>query len=229
MRPAIKSYRLAAVAGALVIVLSIAMSFFYAPSLDSTPAPFSSPILALEFSNSLAEAQALFAGRDDIVRKFHIGHYLDMGFLLAYSALLYFANIGAWQRKKRGIFLLGSGCAIVAGCADFAENLQLMQLSHALLEGTAPPDFHVLRLLVTIKFSAICLAMLCLVPALWREHLLGKVFTIATVLLSGATVMTVIGKHSASSAMMLMTVIAWGALWIGLLIALRRSRHQPAA
>jgi hypothetical protein len=229
MPSAITSLRFAAAAGALVIVLSIVMSFFYVPSLDGTPAHFNSPILALEFSNSLADAQALFDGREDIVRKFHIGHYLDMAFLLAYSAFLCFANIGAWQRKKCSISLLGSGCAIVAGCADLAENLQLMQLGHALLEGSAAPDFHVLRLFVTVKFSAICLAMLCLVPALWREHTIGKVFTVATVGLASATVLTLAGRHSASSAMMLLTIIAWGALWIWLLMALKHPQHQPAA
>lgn len=213
----------------MVIALAIAMSFFYVPSLEGTPEVFSSPILALEFSNSLPEAQALFGGRDDIVRKFHIGHYLDMAFLLAYSAFLYFANFGAWQRKKSSIFLVGSGCAIVAGCADFTENLQLMQLSHALLEGSAAPDFHLLRLCVTVKFTAICLAMLCLVPALWQQNILGKVFTIATVSLAVATVLTLAGRHSASSAMMLLTVIGWGSLWIYLLLALRHTRRQPAA
>ena len=229
MSPAMKNFSLSATAGAAVIALAITMSFFYLPSLEGTPAPFSSPILALEFSSSVAEAQALFGEREDIVRKFHIGHYLDMAFLLAYTAFLCFANVGAWQQNRRNIFLFGSGFALVAGAADFAENLLLMQLNHSLLAGTAAPDFQLLRLCVTLKFSAICLAMLCLAPALWRQRMSGKVFTIATVLMAGATALTLAGSYGSSSAMMLLTVIAWGALLLWLLVVLKHSQKQPVA
>jgi hypothetical protein len=203
------------------------------------PAGISSPILALEFASSLTEVRTLFGGDSELIRRVHIGHYLDMAFLCAYGAFLSLANIGAWQQRGRFINIIGAIAAVIASLADFAENILLMQLTGALLSVAVAPNFILLQFFVTFKFLAIAFSMACLVPALWQQAIVekkvekkvekrggekvgkiaGKVFGVATVLAFITTLLTVIGYHGASTTMMMATVVAWLALWIYLLQA----------
>ena len=236
-------FRMAGIAGALVVALALVMSFFYPQSLPNLPAGFSSPILALEFAGSLTEVRTLFGDDSELIRRFHIGHYLDMAFLCAYGAFLSLANIGAWQQRGRFISIIGAIAAVIASLADFAENILLMQLTSALLSVAAAPNFVLLKFFVSFKFLAIAFSMACLVPALWPQAIVektaektarktvgitlgekvgntvGTIYGVATVLAFIATLLTVIGYYGVSTAMSIATVVAWLALWVYLLLS----------
>ncbi len=211
-----KSFRNAVIAGGFVILLGVIMTFFYVSSVEGIPQGFQSPILALEFISSQSAAETFFNGNTDLIGKFHIGHYLDMAFLLAYGLLLGFANLGAWQLRDRSLNLMGILAAISAGTADLLENLLLIQLTGTLLYQEPAPNFILLRFFVSIKFVAIAISMLCLVPLLWQQRALGKIYGIATALVVVSTALTLSGYYPASTAMMLVTAIAWLALCLWL-------------
>jgi hypothetical protein len=135
------------------------------------PAVFTSPILALEFASSLTEVRPLFGDASELIRRVHIGHYIDMVFLCAYGAFLSLANIGAWAQWGR--FINGAIAAVIASLADFAENILLMQLTGALLSVAAAPNFILLQFFVSFKFLAIAFSMTCLVPVLWQQTVGG--------------------------------------------------------
>jgi hypothetical protein len=146
-----------------------------------------------------------------------------MLFLVAYGAMLFFANHGAWLWHKRRIYLVGAALALIAGLADFGENLLLMQLNDALRVGGDAPDFSQLRVLVSGKFIAITLATVCLLPALWPRGILGKCYAAAAVVTVPTTVLTIAGWFDFASAMMLATAVAWLSLWVFMLMAVRKS------
>ena len=231
MENEISIFRMAGIAGALVGALALVMSFFYPLSLPNLPVGFSSPILALEFAGSLTEVRTQFGDDSELIRRFHIGHYLDMAFLCAYGAFLSLANIGAWQQRGRFISIIGAIAAVIASLADFAENILLMQLTSALLSVAAAPNFVLLKFFVSFKFLAIAFSMACLVPALWPQahveirvgekvgKIAGKVFGVATVLAFITTLLTVVGYYGASTTMVMATAVAWLALWVYLLLS----------
>jgi hypothetical protein len=213
----------------LSIALALLLNRFYLPFLDTTPQPFTSSILALEFAGSLADVRALFVGHDDAIDSFHRGHFVDMLFLVAYGAMLFFANHGAWLWHKRRIYLVGAALALLAGLADCSENLLLMQLQDALQAGGNAPDFSQLRLFVAGKFIAIALAMVCLLPALWPRGVVGKCYAAAVAVAVPATLLTVSGWFNFASAMLLATAVAWLSLWVFMLVITRKMRTHVKA
>lgn len=217
MISATKGFRITAAAGFTVILLAIILSFFYPANVDNTPQGFSAPIIALEFSTSLSDASQLFADDTRLINRFHTGHQLDMLFLVSYGAFLAFANLSSWYTQRRAISLIGIIAAGIAASADVAENLQLMQLTGALLGTGSAPDFWLLRLFTSTKFLMICASMLCLIPLLWERGLLGRLYTACTLLLTPATLLTLTGYYEFSSAMALLTVIAWVCILIWVL------------
>lgn len=209
----------------MVILLAVIMSYFYPAHAGAMKAGFSHPIIALEFASSFSDANLLFADDTALIQRFQIGHQLDMLFLVAYGAFLACANLGAWYCKKGGLSLIGIIAAGVAASSDCAENLQLMQLTEALLGQGGAPDFWLLRLFVSTKFLMISISMLCLVPLMWNRGWLGGIFASATVLLAPATLLTLSGYFIFSSAMTSLTVLAWICL---LLWALKMRNGLPS-
>jgi hypothetical protein len=207
-------FLVATIAGGALLLLSIAMTRAYPSTVPNLPPEFTSAVLALEFSGSLAEVDALFDGDRGTIMQFHRGHYVDMVYLGVYTVFLAGANLAYWRLQGRLSGLLGMLAAVGAGIADCAENLLLMQVTDALLHQAAAPSFLLLRVLVSSKFVLIGIAMLSLVPSLWRQHSLGKIYSLATAAMIAATTLTLAGYYVASSAMMLATAVAWLALWL---------------
>ena len=170
---------------------------------------FSLSIIALEFTPSLSEASALFNGDNTLIHTYQFGHTLDMAYLVAYGLFLAFANLSGWYLQRRALSLIGIIAAGIASSADFAENLQLMQLTQALLGSGSAPDFWLLRLFVSTKFLMICVSMLCLLPMMWQQAWLGKTFCLATLLLAPSTILTLTGQFQFSNAMSGLILLAW--------------------
>jgi hypothetical protein len=221
MDSATKGFRYASAAGFVVILISVVISFFYQPSVPNLPPEFDTPILALEFASSLSDASHLFGDDAKLIRKFQVGHQLDMVFLIAYGAFLWFANLAAWRVQRKTLSLIGMICAIIAASADAAENTQLMQLTDTLLGTSSAPDFWLLRLFASTKFLFISASMLCLIPMLWQQGFIGRLYSGASLLLPAATVLTVSGQFQFATPMIIITVLAWSCL----LVCLLQSRH----
>lgn len=204
-----KGLRAAAGCGFLVVLLALALTFFYPPSLNTLPAGFFTPILALEFTTSLKEARDLFAGDQALIAQMQQGHWLDMLFLLAYGAFLILSNAVLWQYHRHWSALVGMVAAAVAALADMLENTRLLQLGEALLKGEPAPDFVLLRLYVGIKFLAISIAMLCLGRTLVRYDMLGKLFAVISLALVPVTMLALEGNPPLIEAMGLMTAAGW--------------------
>ena len=218
-------FRAAALAGIAVITLTVVMAFFYPTHLDTMPAGYSTPILAIEMVPSLAAAQTLFAGNEALVHQVQWGHYLDMLFLLAYGALLLLSHWGFWLLQRRWLNVLGIAVILIAISADASENLNLMQLGDALLGQSAPPDFWLLRGFVCTKFLGIGISMLCLCPGLWYQGKLGKAFTLCTLLLAPVTLGAVLDIPVLVEAMGKLIALAWLLLFLWLI----RARYGVAA
>ena len=223
----IKGLRTAAACGGLVVLIAIALAFFYPASLDSLPTGFRTPILAIEFTMSLADARAIMGADQALVEQVQIGHWVDMVFLLAYSAFLALPNGVMWLRYRHWSSLAGMIAACVAAVADAAENGKLLQLGNALLGDAPPPDFALLRLFVGIKFLAISIAMLCLGRTLFRFDTLGKVFAVISLVLVPVTMLGLEGNPAMIEAMGLLTALGWLVLLVWLLRA-RNGLPEPS-
>lgn len=171
-------------------------------------------VLALEFSTTLSAAASLFNGDEALIHTYETAHTLDMLYLVAYGAFLGMANLGAWYLQRRALNLIGIIAAGVAASADFAENLQLMQLTQALLGSGSPPDFWLLRLFVSTKFLMVCVSLLCLLPMMWPQGWLGKSFSVATLLLAPSTLLTLLGYYHFSIPMIAFIMVAWISLQV---------------
>lgn len=198
-----------AAVGLIAMALGILITFYYPPLPGTVDAGFSLSIIALEFTPSLSEASALFNGDNTLIHTYQTGHSLDMAYLITYGLFLAFANLSAWYLQRRALSLIGIIAAGIASSADFAENLQLMQLTQALLGSGSAPDFWLLRLFVSTKFLMICVSMLCLLPMMWQRAWLGKTFCLATLLLAPSTLLTLTGNFQFSNAMSGFILLAW--------------------
>lgn len=212
-----KGLRAAAGCGLLTLLISIGLTFFYPLALDTLPAGFFTPILALEFATSLNDARDIFAGDQALVAQMQRGHWLDMLFLLAYGTFLVLPNAVLWQRQRHWSSLAGMVAAAVAALADILENTKLLQLGDALLQGEPAPDFVLLRLYVGIKFLAISITMLCLGRSLFRYDTLGKLFAALSLVLVPVTMLALDGNPVMIEAMGLITAAGWLILLVWLL------------
>ncbi|TNC88335.1 MAG: hypothetical protein CSH49_11975 [Alcanivorax sp.] len=206
---ATNGFRLTGATGLAVILLGIVISFFYPSLPGQLPEGFSLSIIALEFSSTLANASSLFEGNLALVHRYQTGHSIDMLYLITYGAFLGFANLSGWYTQRRALSLIGIISAGIAASADFAENLQLMQLTQALLGNGSAPDFWLLRLFVSTKFLMISVSLLCLVPLLWNRGWLGRIFCTSTLLLAPCTLLTLLGNFEFSSPMTGLIMLAW--------------------
>lgn len=205
----IKGFRYAGNAGILLLLFIVVLSFYYLPELKQIPSGFHIPILALEFSTSLPEATQLFNHDRALIETYHVGHKLNMLVLLLYATLLICSHIGANHVRRNAIALFGIITALLGASADYAENKLLMQLTEALLDRGAAPDFWLLRLFVSIKFTCLTLSMICLMPFLWRQGRIGKLFCLATLPLPFFTLLTLIGYYSFSTALAANFFFSW--------------------
>ncbi|RLU00257.1 hypothetical protein [Ketobacter sp.] len=225
MLSANQGFRITAAVGLLVLALGILVSFYYPPLPGAADAGFSLSIIALEFTTSLASSTALFNGNSTLIYTYQTGHLLDMFYLAAYGAFLGLANLSAWYCQRRALSLIGIIAAGIAASADFAENLQLMQLTQGLLGNGSAPDFWLLRLFVTTKFLMITVSLLCLLPLMWHRGRLGKAFCLSTLLLVPSTLLTLLGYFAFSSAMCGLIMVAW----LCLLIWMVRQRNSATS
>lgn len=219
------TFRAAALASPVMIALVVAMSFFYPSTLPSLPPGFFTPVLAMEFVTSQADAQAIFAGDLELVQRTQTGHLIDMAFALAYGAFLALANLGCWYWQRRLVNLAGVLLAVLAAAADCIENLQLLRVGDVLLGQAAAPDFGLLRICVSIKFASIALSMLCLVPPLWPHGWPGKGFALVSILLVPVALTALALANRPDTHPLLEAVaILMGPGWILLLVWLIRIR-----
>ncbi len=209
--------RAAAACGVLVLLIAIGLTRFYPLQLDTLPAGFVTPILALEFTTSLADARAIVGDNRDLIEQIQRGHWLDMVFLLAYTAFLALANGVLWYRLRHWGAAAGVIAICLGGLADALENSQLLQLGNALLGEAPPPDFAQLRLFVGIKFLAISIAMLCLSRNLFRFGVLGKCFGGVSLVLVPVTVLALDGNPRLIETMGLLNAVGWLILFVWLL------------
>ncbi|HVK99563.1 MAG TPA: hypothetical protein VM553_07125 [Dongiaceae bacterium] len=217
MESDIRIFRAATAAGVLVLIVGVALLFIYPPYLETLPPGFSTPILALEFVTSLVDAQALVGNDPEVVAQMQTGHWVDMGFLCVYGALLALTNLGFWKRLRRPLSLVGVFAALIASSADLAENINLLQLGEALQGLSAPPDFWLLRLYVATKFLGISAALLCLALPLWQQGRIGKAFALVSFLLVPMTVVGLSGPPVLAEAMGSLIALDWILLLVWLL------------
>lgn len=223
---AAREFHAAMVAGAVVVLLAIALAFFYPPTLATLPQGFHTPILAIEFVASLAEAEAIFAGDADLVQQVQTGHRIDMAFLLAYGAFLLLLNLGFWRWQRRPLNLAGALAAVIAAVADSVENLHLLQLGEALRGNSAPPDFAWLRVLVASKFIGIAVSLLCLGHAMWHQGRLGKLFACISIVLAPISLGAITGNGLMMEACGLLLVAGWVCL-LAWLVRMRKLLVAP--
>lgn len=171
------SAMIALATGLLMLAISVAMLIIQPRALPSMPEGFLTPVLALEFVADFASAKHLLGQDQVLLQAFTSMTHWDMVFLLSYGAFLVSCVCVIFAKGVlRNIAL---AFAIIAPLADLLENLQLLQVLHALdpengFHGESPIDFFYLRLAVVIKFGAIALVHVRLLRPLLEHSPLGK-------------------------------------------------------
>ncbi len=226
MNPTTLWLRAAVASGGLVAALAIVLTFFYPVAQDGLPGGFNTPILALEFATSMADARAVFGDDRALMQQMQTGHRLDILFALFYGSFLTLANFAVWRGYRHWTSLVGMAAAVVAAIADATENGQLLKMGAALLEQGPEPDFTLLRRCVETKFLAIGIAMLLLGRGAFSTGVTGKLFAVISLALLPVTFLGLGGNPTMIEAMTAMTGLGWMVLLAWLLV---RRKGLPAA
>jgi hypothetical protein len=191
------------IAASLVLFIAVMMAIKTTVRPAQLPEGFVTPILALEFSGGPAAAQALLdssAVRDAFKRQVQ----MDYSFLLAYGIFLTSAAaalLPAGALRTRAIVL-----AIIAAIADAVENQFLTTL---LTEGVDQIQYQHLRFAVVMKFGAIAMVAITLMPVVRERGLPGRMTAFSAMALAIFTAGTFIAPPYVAEAMLVAISLHW--------------------
>jgi hypothetical protein len=119
------------IAGLLTLVLGIIVLAVYPSGGGDYAAGYGSPIIALEFAQTAAQAQAVIDWGSDAASAYKAamfrGTLLDMVFLIIYGLFLASFFQAAHKQTGLSIYRVMIGIAVIAACADMVENFFLFE------------------------------------------------------------------------------------------------------
>lgn len=166
-----RAFRGARIIGALLLLCAIAMMAMFPAEAGPLPRGFGSPVLAFELAASREEVEALFAQagsheREQLRRAMDRGNQLDFAFMVLYSALLAAVALGL-ARAGSPRLRMSALLAPLATAADALENVQLLAITRA-LGADYSEALSRLQVWTRVKWGCLALALVWLVPALYR-------------------------------------------------------------
>ena len=135
--PAQRIFLVSAVAGLAILALT-AISMMQPPTRACGGLPENyAPIIAFELARSAADLQAIFgatpsACRSEIIVRLDAVNWIDVLAFIPLYGVFMCAYFFGMRRRRSDAARIGAGFTVLAVCADYLENLCLMQLTPAL-------------------------------------------------------------------------------------------------
>jgi hypothetical protein len=221
------------VIGVLAILLAIALQALFPRAMGPLPPGLYTPVLALEIARSPAEIETMFghAGSDQRaqwVGEVDRGNQVDFAFIVVYVAFL-IACARAFERARESRMRLAIGLALLAGCADAAENVCLLSITSRLGSDYSEP-LSALIVATWVKWLALaaCLALFSPAPlarADWPAKVSGAVRAAALPIAIAAAVL----RGTFAEAMLGVITLAIVTLWYEALLRSNRAAKRAAA
>ena len=154
--------------GLTVLFISVILLVINPSSATGLKSGFATPIIALEFAETEAEAEALFpsgdvVARDMLASQFLLGNKIDYVFMVAYGAFLFFFSQYLARSSDNRLYLGASALAVLAPLADMVENLQIAKILKSVAGENEPLLQSTINLMHTatwIKWLALALVFL---------------------------------------------------------------------
>lgn len=191
-----------------IVAISLLMLLWLFPSeVAWLPDGFTSPVVALEFAETPEEVRKIFGSdtedRTKWLKDMRRGHLADSFYLMCYSLFLGLWGWIAARRSGKLWFYIIPLLALIAGASDAAENLQMVSLTHLLDQGNMSLELRYLYVFTWLKWGSLALGLSALSLYLFPQHVLGKVYCLASVVTLILTLLAFVERSAANSLMAL--------------------------
>ena len=152
-------WKLCLTLGLIVVGLSIVI-FPAFPTTMANPDIGQTPVYAFEFASSRSDLIDIFGEPDDPLRaeriaKMDRGNTIDFAYMLAYSLFIGSFFFARFRESNQTTWLCLAAIALLAGLADFIENLILLEITSDL---ETAQGLDLLWLPVHLKFTCLYVA-----------------------------------------------------------------------
>ncbi len=177
-----RPFILSAIIGIPLIIIGLLITLIGPPPGDLAGG-FITPVVAFEFATEVEQVNQIFAGpnspaRADIVRTMTNSTRLDFLFLLLYGAFLVTFSITCASLTGRKIYYFVALLAVIAPLFDLLENLTMLSIIDQLDAGSFLSELHRLQLYTWLKWGALTLSFVLLVPFFWQSGKFGQFLSI---------------------------------------------------
>ncbi len=153
------------------------------PAPAKLPRGFITPVVAFEFVTEIEHVNQIFAGPNsaaqaDLVRTMTNSTHLDFLFLILYGAFLFAFSITCVSLTGKKFYYFVTLLAVVAPLFDLLENLQMLSIIDQLDAGSFITELQRLQLFTWLKWSALAVSFVLLLPFFWSAGKFGQFLSI---------------------------------------------------
>jgi hypothetical protein len=168
--------------GIILIAFGLILPGFF-PKEAKMPKGFNSPIIYFEFIKTPDEVKDFFGVSDsgefdrELAVKMDLGNKIDFGFMLVYSAFLFFLFLKLAKISNKKWLRLGMFLAVIALLGDFFENIQLLSITSNLKSGEYITQLSLLKIFTWIKWNSLVINFLLFVPFFFIQKSISHIIT----------------------------------------------------
>jgi len=164
-----RPFLLSGVIGIALIVIGVIITVIGPGRSDELADGFFSPVIAFEFATEAEDVIQVFGEansptREEIVHTITNSTRLDFLFLILYGSFLFTFSITCASLTGNRVYYLPALLSVVAPIFDVLENLQLLSIMGQLGGGDFVSELSYLRFYTWVKWGALALIFLLLIP-----------------------------------------------------------------
>ena len=182
-----RPFLLSGVIGIALIVIGVMITVIGPGRSNELADGFFSPVIAFEFATEAEDIIQVFGeenspAREEIVRTMTNSTRLDFLFLILYGAFLFTFSITCASLTGNRVNYLPALLSIVAPIFDVLENLQLLSIMRQLGDGVFVFELHYLSFYTWMKWGALALIFLLLIPFFRKAGTFGRFLSMVAVM-----------------------------------------------
>ncbi|MDX1415019.1 MAG: hypothetical protein R3293_12560 [Candidatus Promineifilaceae bacterium] len=174
-----RPFRTSALIGIGVILISLVLMVTGPQETGPLAEGFFTPVIAFEFAANIQDVNLIFRNEsnqliESAVSAMTFGVRLDFLFMLLYGAFLVTFAITCALLAGDRLFYAAALAAVLAPIFDLLENLQLLSIMQQLGNGIFLSQLRNLHLFTWLKWGALILVFLLLIPFFQKAGSLGR-------------------------------------------------------
>lgn len=178
-----RPFLLSGIIGIGVIILSLVLVKTEPRHTGDLAEGFFTPIVAFEFAESAQDVNLIFLDRSSqiitgAVEAVTFGTYLDFIFMTLYGLFLVTFSLICVALTKKSFYYWAAVLAVLALLFDLIENLQLLKIMDQLGTGSMVGELRYLHLFTWLKWGALALIFLMLIPFFRKSGAFGRVLAV---------------------------------------------------